>query len=155
MKYLVRSVKYFFYLAVMLTLVVLAMVAFGFVDSDIDSIFRNGYDSLWQIAAMLAVFAAIYPRFGFSKRRVHLGGEYSETRDEVIKAMQARSYVLTGEEGQTLYFRPGSVASRALKMFEDRITLSYSFGGYDIEGLTRDVVRLQPALERIQDQNAL
>ena len=155
MKYLVRALKYFFYLAIILILVIVALILLGMVETDIDAMFVHGSRSLWQMAGILVIFAAIYPKFGFTRRMVHLGGAYEDTRSDVIKVMQARGYVLISEQDNVLRFRPRSVPARVLKMLEDTITLSWTFGGYEIEGLTRDVARLHPALERIQDQNSL
>lgn len=154
MKYIVRAVKYFFYLAIILVLVIVALILLGMAEADVDSMFIHGSSSLWQMAGILVIFAAIYPRFGFTKRMVHLGGAYEDTRLDVIKVMQERGYVLISEQDSVLRFRPRSVAARVLKMFEDTITLSWGFGGYEIEGLTRDVARLHPALERIQDRSS-
>ena len=46
MKYLVRSVKYFFYFAFITTAIVLALVLVGAVEGDINSIFEGGYSAL-------------------------------------------------------------------------------------------------------------
>ena len=66
MKYIIRSLKYFCYLIIILTLIILALVLTGFVEADLSKMFVNGYDSLWQIALIMLAFALIYPRFGFS-----------------------------------------------------------------------------------------
>ncbi|MBQ6556856.1 MAG: hypothetical protein IJL86_04860, partial [Bacteroidales bacterium] len=65
MRYFIRSVKYFVQLMVILTLIIVILVVAKVVDSDISKIFVNGYDSLWQIALLMAAFAAIYPRLGY------------------------------------------------------------------------------------------
>ena len=59
MRYIVRAVKYFFQLMVILALIIAILVVAKVVDADISKIFVNGYDSLWQIALMMAAFAAI------------------------------------------------------------------------------------------------
>ena len=43
MKYFIRSVKYFFYFAILTTLIILALVLIGAVEGSIDSIFEDGY----------------------------------------------------------------------------------------------------------------
>ena len=90
MRYLVRSIKYFIYLMIVLSLIIAVLVFAGFVEADIETMFTHGYDSLWQIALMMAVFALIYPRFGFSKRCAHVYGEQAEQkalRQEYIAAL--------------------------------------------------------------------
>ena len=74
MKYIIRALKYFCYLVVLLAVIILALVLTGFVEADLSKMFVNGYDSLWQIALIMLFFALLYPRFGFSKRTAHLYG---------------------------------------------------------------------------------
>lgn len=147
MKYLRRAVKHFFYLMIILTIVIYAMVLLHFVDSDISRIFVNGYDSLWQIALIMAAFAAVYPRMGYSKRDLTAPGEYPLVRKAVVDVMEEHGYRIRSEEGENLVFCKRAPLSRALKMWEDEITFTRSMTGFEAEGLTRDVVRLVSAIE--------
>ena len=61
MKYIVRSIKYFFYFALLTSAIVYALVLIGAVEGNIESIFRGGYDALWKMAAFFAAVAAVYP----------------------------------------------------------------------------------------------
>ena len=79
MRYLIRSVKYFVQLMVILCLIIAILIVAKVVDADISRIFVNGYDSLWQIALLMAVFAAIYPRFGYARRQAIVPGSDEET----------------------------------------------------------------------------
>lgn len=151
MKYLIRSLKYFFYLAIILCLILAALVAFKLVEADISKMFVHGYDSLWQIALLLAAFAALYPRFGFSRRSATLPGSPEETREGVIRAMESNGYIPERQEGEKMTFRKKSVVSRAFKMWEDRITITKEISGYCLEGLTKDLPRLVAALEASGD----
>lgn len=147
MKYLVRAVKYYVYLLVILTVAITVLIALGMVESDISKIFIHGYDSLWQIALLMAVFALLYPRFGFSTRSAIIPGSDEEIASGVIRVMEERGYELEKRDGSDMSFRKKGVASRALKMFEDRITFTRSVSGYDVEGLTKDLVRIVAAVE--------
>lgn len=147
MKYLVRSVKYFFYLAFILVLVVFALVQFKIVDADLSTMFVNGYDSYWQIALMLAVFSSLYPKWGFSTRKAYINGSFEELKDGIVEVMENHGYVLENSEGEDMTFRKRSGLSKALKVWEDRITFSREIAGYRLEGLTRDLPRLVAALE--------
>jgi len=151
MKYIVRSLKYFCYLILILVLIIVILVATGFVEADLSKMFVNGYDSLWQIAVIMFVFAVIYPRFGFSSRTAHLYGSPEEVRPAVLQVMEGLGYRLEKEEGAVLSFRRRSGLSRALKMWEDRITVSSSGAGLEIEGLTRDLPRIVSALEATRE----
>ena len=147
MKYIIRSLKYYCYLIILLTLIILALVLTGFVEADLSKMFINGYDSLWQIALIMLAFAALYPRFGFTKRTVHLYGSPEELRPDIVKVMDVLGYRLENETDSSWTFLRRSGMSRALKMWEDRITLTASAAGLEAEGLTRDLVRVVSALE--------
>ena len=153
MKYLVRSIKYFFYLMIILTVIILALVLTKFVDADLSTMFVNGYDSLWQIAIIMAVFALVYPRFGFSTRTAHVYGSPEETRPAVMKVMDLHGYRLESEDVETMTFVKKSVLARILKMYEDRLTLTRTGAGIEVEGLTKDMVRIVSGLEATQQSD--
>ena len=154
MKYLIRSVKYFCYLIILLALIILALVLTGFVEADLSKMFVNGYDSLWQIALIMLVFALIYPRFGFSKRTAHVYGSPEELRPDVMKVMEGLGYRLECEKDGGYQFLRRSGLSRALKMWEDRITMTTGGAGLEVEGLTRDLARIVSALEATRGAGA-
>ena len=81
MKYLVRVIKYFVYLTVILTLFIAVLIAFKMVGTSVDEIFRDGARSLWQIAGIIAVFAAVYPAMGFTRRGAIVPGSYARAPD--------------------------------------------------------------------------
>ena len=147
MKYLVRAIKYFFYFAIILAVILGVLVLIGFVEPHPEQLLRNGWKSLWQIAALFAVVSAVYPRFGFVRRSLMIPGEYSELRTGIIDYMESRGYRLDREEGENLTFRLRSTFNALTRMLEDRITLTRSFGGFEVEGITKDVVRVIYGLE--------
>ncbi|MBO6160707.1 MAG: hypothetical protein J6O01_04415 [Bacteroidales bacterium] len=154
MKYIVRSLKYYCYLLLLLVIIIAALVLTGFVEADLSKMFVNGYDSLWQIALIMLVFAIIYPRFGFSRRTVHLYGSPEELRPTILKVMEDLGYRLAQEQDGTYGFLRRSGLSRALKMWEDRITIAPSGAGLEVEGLTRDLSRIVSALEATRGEDA-
>lgn len=147
MKYIIRATKYFFYFCILLVLILSVLVAVGMVEANINSMFRNGYESLWQILIMMVLFGATYPLFGFTKRETIVPGAYSEIRQGVIDYMESKGYVLTREEGESMAFRSKSMMKRIFRMFEDTIILSRSFSGFTMEGLRKDVDRLRYGME--------
>lgn len=156
MRYFVRAVKYFIYFSVLFAAIIAALVFAGVVKADISLMFRDGYRSLWQIALLFAFVSAFYPKFGFIKRSVLLNGEYSLLRGGIVEYMEARGYRLENEDGENLTFRLRSKFSALFKMFEDRITLTRKLGGFEAEGLTKDVVRIVGGLEykfRVTDED--
>lgn len=144
MRYFIRSVKYFVQLMVILAVIIAVLVLAKVVDSDISKIFVNGYDSLWQIALLMAAFAAIYPRFGYSRRQAVVPGSDEETAPVLQKVMEAHGY--EPEKDRPLCFRKRSGADRFTRLWEDRITVTRCAVGYELEGIGKDVVRLVNAL---------
>lgn len=147
MKYLIRSVKYFFWFAIVLAIMMVIMSLLGMVELNLDSMFKDGIKSVWQIAVMFLVLAFVYPISGFMKKDALIPGDYADIRDGVIKVMESKGYMLETEEGENMTFRFRSMGMRAFKMFEDRITLTRTPRGFQVEGLRRIVVRIVGALE--------
>ena len=147
MKYIIRVAKYFVYLSLLLIVFIAILSAFKLVGSDIDSIFRNGKDSLWQIAIIIAVFALIYPKLSFGKRTAFVPGAFQDIRGGVLETMERLGYGLEKEDGENLSFRASSAFTRFRRMYEDRITLTRSLSGFECEGPNRDLVRVISALE--------
>ena len=147
MKYIIRAVKYFIYICLIVAIVIGILVAIGYLDADINLIFKDGYKSVGMIALVFALFSAVYPLFGYMKKMVITPGEYGEIRSAVIDAMTERGYELEKEEGENLTFKRRDFFSRMTRMFEDRITLTRDISGFSMEGLRKDVVRLSYAVE--------
>lgn len=147
MKYLVRSIKYFFYFSLMCAAIVTVLVLIGAVEGDINGIFEEGYYSVGKIAIFFAIVAAVYPKLGFITRDISSDKAWQEIRKDVIEYMKDRSYVLESEDGDIVTFRFKTGAGRLSKMYEDRLTLTKTEDGYTLEGLRKDVMRLAMGLE--------
>ena len=148
MKYIIRSVKYFIYLVVIISLILAILVLIGAAEADISTMFRNGYNALWQIAILFAVIAAIYPKFGFITRDAIMTGTLVENTDRVRNYMASREYVLESENGNVLTYRHRGFISRLTRMFEDRITITLlEGGGATVEGLRKDAFRIAAGIE--------
>ncbi len=172
-KYIIRAIKYFIFICALVTIIILLMVAAGFVQGSINEIFRNGYNAIWQIALIFAVIAAIYPKVGFVTRRVSISGTWEEAKDIIHEAMQSRRYKLTSEDGDILTYRLRSIVARIPKFFADEITITRSADTdgaesltaedeeavvksekcvVEVEGPTKDVLRMLSAIARIHRQ---
>lgn len=147
MKYIVRAVKYFIYICVLVSIILLVMVLAHFVSSDINVMFKEGWKSVAKIALVFAGIAAIYPLFGYRRLLAGVLGELGGLRDDVVKCMEERGYRLESEDGETMTFRSRSLLNRIFRVWEDRITVTKTLGGFEVEGLSRDVARIVPALE--------
>jgi len=147
MKYLIRSVKYFFYFAALTTVIVLVLVFIGAVEGGIDNIFQDGYNSLWKIAIFFAIVAAVYPKFGFVSRKLDTEADWDTVRNTAKTYFQEKPFKLESETADTVNFRRRDIISRITKMGEDRITLRRTDAGYVLEGLRKDVFLYTTGLE--------
>ncbi len=147
MKYLVRSVKYFFYFVILMTAIILVLVLIGAVEGNINEIFEDGWNSLWKIAVFFVLIAAVYPKFAFISRRLSVQAGWEQVQAEAIAYFRERGLDLETESADTLTFRRRSAAARIGKMNEDRITLTRTDEGYLLEGLRKDIILFATALE--------
>ena len=155
MKYLIRAVKYFFYFAILFSLITTALVLIGAVEGDINAIFEEGYGSLWKIAIFFVIVAAVYPKVGFITTEAETKGSMSDISDEIIEFMKDRQYSLESRNEEMLTFRYNSPAGRLTRMNEDRVTMTPAAQGIRLEGLRKDVIRLATGLEhRFLDKEA-
>ena len=96
---------------------------------------------------MFACVAAVYPIFGFVRKSAIIPGDFREIRQGIIDAMEERGYRLESEDGENMTFRNGSFLNRLTRMFEDRITFTRELGGFCLEGLRKDTIRIVYGLE--------
>lgn len=147
MKYIVRALKYFVHITLLVAVILALLVAAGFVSSDINIMFKHGWESVGMILLMFLAVSAFYPRFGYTRRGVIIRGPYEQIRPGVVSFMEERGYVLEKEEGEDLSFRLRTPLRRALKLWEDRITFTRDIAGFYVEGIAKDVVRIVSGLE--------
>lgn len=147
LKYIVRAIKYFFYFSIIMIVIMSILVLAHVVDGNIETMFRDGYNSLWEIGLMFAAVSAVYPVFGFVKKYAVIPGEYSEIRPTVIKYMESKGYRLEHEEGENMTFRNRLFINKLSRMYEDRITFTRELGGFSVEGLRKDTIRIIYGLE--------
>ncbi len=147
MKYLIRSIKYFFYFAFLTTAIILVLIFIGAVEGDINEIFEDGYNSLWKIAAFFVLIAAIYPKFAFIRRRIYVNADWDTVRNEAVSYFNEKGLRIEAEDGGTVSFRRAGAGARIAKMGEDGITLIKAADGFYLDGLRKDVILFATALE--------
>ena len=147
MKYLIRSVKYFFYFAALTTIIILALVFIGAVEGDINNIFEDGVSSIWKIAAFFIIVAAVYPKFGFVTRKLNTTADWDTVRNTAKSYFQEKPFKIESETEGCVTFRRRDIISRLTKMGEDRISLSRTDDGFILEGLRKDVFLYATGLE--------
>ena len=148
MQYLRRALKSFIYYSLIVVLVIGLLVLFKLVPSgNVESLFRNGWTSVLQMAGVLAIFSALYPKIGFAKRQILSEREYESVKPLIINIMQRRGYELESDKGELLTFRIRSKFKALIDMLEDRVTLLKNGQGFEIEGLAKNVTLLRSVIE--------
>ena len=153
MKYFIRSIKYFFYFAFLFGAIIAALVLIGAVEGDINEILEGGYASLWKIAIFFAVVAAVYPKFGFVRRKLDTSAEWESVKEEAVSYFEGKNFKTESETPDTVSFRRRNVMERMTKMGEDRITLVRTDEGFFLEGQRKDVYLYATGLENITFKN--
>ncbi len=147
MKYLRRVCKYFLQLCILFALIVGILMLSGMVSKDVAVAFRNGWTSILYILGLFAVMSFAYPFFGYGKRTIRAQGDPAEHWPAIDEAMQSRGYRRADKDGLRRYVLSSGV-NRAARLWEDGVTLTPVLGGFEAEGLTRDLVRIVSSIDR-------
>lgn len=147
MTYLRRAIKYFIQTCLLLAIIIGILMLSGMVSKDISVAFQQGWTSVWWILAAFAAMSLAYPFFGYQKRKILVNGDPADYKDGIVEALKIRGYVLESDRDGVLSFHLSSPLNRAARMWEDRVTLTPVLGGFEAEGLSRDLVRVVSAVE--------
>ena len=148
MTYIRRALKYFIQTCLFLALILAVLMLSGLVSKDLSVAFIHGWTSVWWILALFAVMALVYPFFGYQKRSIRVNGDPALARDGIVEALRGRGYVLGSETDGVLKFHLTAPVNRAFRFWEDTITLTPVLGGWEAEGLSRDLVRVVSSIEQ-------
>ena len=146
MKYLIRSIKYFFYFAFLTSLILYVLVFLEMADSNIENNFRGGSEAFWKMGLFFAAVAAVYPKLAFINRKLYIDPS-TDIQAETVLFFKDRRYILESQNADVMTFRVKGMGARIIKMCEDRITITRTPEGYYMEGLRKDVLRLASGLE--------
>ena len=148
MTYLRRAVKYFIQATLTIIVIIGVLMLAGIVSKDISVAFQHGWTSVWWILAIFAVMALAYPFFGYQKRMIQVKGDPALAKDGIAEALRGRGYVLASEADGVLKFHLTAPLNRAFRFWEDTITFTPVLGGWEVEGLSRDLVRVVSSIEQ-------
>lgn len=160
LRYIIRSLKCLVIVGIMFSLVVLIM----FYTSEHDPALKpwNLFDGQWlKIILFFVAYAAVYPLIGYSKKEVAFGIGFSERRQEIAGVLRDMNFVAEdiskSESADVLRLHNNSGVIRALRLWEDTLTLTGCDGMITIEGQRKDVVRaamrIESYLAKLQDNN--
>ena len=148
MKHIRRALKYFIQVTILFGVIIGALMALKLVSTDVNVAFRNGWKSIGFIAGAFFGISFLYPFFGYGKRSVRAKGDPAEYREAIDRAMAERGYVLESEKEGELKYRLSSGVARVARLWEDTVTITPFLGGFQAEGLMRDLARVVMSLER-------
>ena len=132
MTYLRRAFKYLLQICILFVVIIGALMLTGFIDRDVSVAFQQGWTSIGYIAAMFALVSLAYPHFGYGKRTIHAQGDPAEYWARIDAAMASRGY---------------DTFMRVMRLWEDSITIEPVLGGFQAEGLVRDLARIVSAID--------
>jgi len=125
-----------------------ALMLTGYISSDVSVAFQQGWKSIAYIAGMFAVVSLAYPFFGYGKRTIHAKGDPAEYWARIDAAMASRGYKKAGETQNGGYrYHHTSTYMRVMRLWEDNITIEPELGGFQAEGLVRDLARIVSAID--------
>ncbi|MBO7562894.1 MAG: hypothetical protein J6X91_07060 [Bacteroidales bacterium] len=155
LRYIIRSLKCLFMVAVLFSIIVLVM----FYTSEHDANLRpwNLFDGQWtKVILFFVAYAAVYPLIGYSKKEVAFGEGFSARRQEIIGLLREMNLVPeeAGDLPDVLKLHNKSGIIRALRLFEDTVTLTDNAGMVTVEGQRKDVVRVAMKLDRYLQERA-
>ncbi len=148
MKYLIRSVKYFIFIAVFFCIA----VSFIFTISEhqpgitIFDLFKN---QEIKILLFFVAFSAVYPLLGYYTKKIYVDNNFKDKKDDICNLMTNANYILVSDQNNVITFRLKSPFLRFMRMYEDYIVIDYSDNPVIMSGLRKDVVRFGRGIEYI------
>lgn len=149
MKYFIRSVKYFFYFAVLCSIILVLTFHFSTKPEGLtlmDMLLVDG--SIYKMLAFFVAVAAIYPALGFQKKALYVSN-IKENRKEILDLFQNANYQLAHEDETKMVFTLRNPFIRFIRLFEDSVIIDYSETPVMMEGLRKDVLRFSRGIEYI------
>ena len=155
MRYLIRSLKYLLYFAIIFFLMVGIIYLFssqkaaGLTFADL---FKEG--SLPKIALFFVAISAIYPYLSFQKKELYLNGPFTNYAEMVDEVMAQLDYVPEKKEADNVSYVKRSAYARLTRMYEDRITFHTADNPVIVEGYRKDLLRILSLLNhRIRQES--
>ena len=148
MTYLRRAVKYLIQLILIFIVLIGILMLAGMIPADVALAFRKGWESIFFILGIFAVMAAVYPLFGYGKRLIRAEGDPAGHWPAIEEALDGRGYVKAGEtEDGARRFHLKNTLARVTRLWEDSITITPQLGGFQAEGLMRDLSRVVMSID--------
>ncbi|MBQ5802700.1 MAG: hypothetical protein IJ267_08440 [Bacteroidales bacterium] len=146
-KHLIRSVKYFFYIAIFFCILVTIMFYTSTrpEGTTVFDLFKEG--AWWKILLFFIAFAGVYPFVGYQKKKIYTAENLKTKKDEIITLFENANFVLESETETTLTFRLRNKFLRFMRTYEDAVVIDYSDIPATISGLRKDTLRFSRSIE--------
>ena len=145
-RYLIRSVKYFVALCVLLVAVMALNRAMGSTLTIRETFYVMFHTTRGLLLPVVVVVLALcYPRFGFIVRRVE--GDTELDHEQIVNAFRSAGFSLRREEEGVLFFRADGFVQKLLLLWEDEIRVSQYGQWIELDGIRRGVARVQYRLD--------
>lgn len=153
-RYIIRSVKYFFYIGIIFSLLVSIMFYTSEVPegTTVLDLFKEG--AWWKILLFFVAFSGVYPAVGYQKKEIYSNGNWSEKKKDIITLFENANFILKEETPTSMTFILKNKLLRLIRTYEDAIVLDYSQEPATISGLRKDTLRFSRAIERIMRMDA-
>ena len=105
MKHLIRSVKYFIYIAIIFCILV-AIIYYLSDHSNTNSpldLFKEG--SWWKMLLFFVALSAVYPLVGYQKKELYHNGKLKDYRQQILELFENARYQLVDEGNDYFKFR--------------------------------------------------
>jgi hypothetical protein len=151
MKYLLRSVKYFFSFICVFAIVIAILVlttegaTLETVFSPENGMFKAG--SFPKIMVFFVAVAALYPSLSYIKKEAFITGTYEENEETIRRVFDNYGYELVSEDSEMATFRIKSKLTRFMRMYEDAITITKGESPLILSGYRRDLFRLASGIQ--------
>lgn len=149
MRYFVRALKYFLYLAVLLVVLVWLMTL---IDDNIKMgvweyiVYKFGSEGGIIMLVGLVALAALYPLFGYMRKSVP-SCNLEEDKVRIHNAMMVYGFKYVGERDGVQIYRSMGILRRLTLRFEDKIELRQVGDAVELYGLRSQVARVAYQLQ--------
>ena len=149
MRYLIRAIKYLLLLSALYVALVWAMYLLGAEPQinpwlQIEAHLRADIGK--KMVVMFVILAALYPRFGFMRKRIE-GYTPERDKERLQNAMALFGYKLAESHDGVDVYRAEGVVKRLTLLWEDRIEVRIEDGALEMKGIRRMVARIAYQLE--------
>ena len=149
MSYLIRAIKYLLLLSALYVALVWAMYLLGAepqIDPWLQIEAHLRADIGKKMVVMFVILAALYPRFGFMRKRIE-GYTPERDKERLQNAMALFGYKLAESHDGVDVYRAEGVVKRLTLLWEDRIEVRVEDGALEMKGIRRMVARIAYQLE--------